>query len=73
MIGERIIRVDSYDMKNKGIDLTTMILFPSADKKIADKKRRLCRSGENNSCILFCIGNKNKTRRKGDLDYAEIQ
>ena len=43
-VGERIIRVDSYDMKNKGIDLTTMILFPSADKKIAVKKRRLCRS-----------------------------
>ena len=37
------------------------------------QKFRLCRSGENNSCILFCIGNKNKTRRKGDLDYAEIQ
>lgn len=40
-VGERIIRVDSYDMKNKGIDLTTMILFPSADKKIAVKKKAM--------------------------------
>ena len=59
-------------MKNKGIDLTTMILFPSADKKDSCKKKAM-QIRENNSCILFCIGNKNKTRRKGDLDYAEIQ
>ena len=45
-VGERIIRVDSYDMKNKGIDLTTMILFPSADKKIAVKKEGYADQGK---------------------------
>ena len=45
-VGERIIRVDSYDMKNKGIDLTTMILFPSANKKIAVKKEGYADQGK---------------------------
>lgn len=43
--GERIIKVDTYDMKNKGLDLTTMILFPNCNAKLAMKREGYASKG----------------------------
>ena len=32
--GDRIIKVDTHDIKNKGLDLTTMILFPDCSVRM---------------------------------------
>lgn len=32
--GDKIIRVNLYDLKNEGYDLSTIILFPNCDKKM---------------------------------------
>lgn len=32
--GDKIIKVDSYNLKNNNCDLTTMMLFPNCNKKI---------------------------------------
>lgn len=31
-VGDKIIKIDSYDIENNGYDLTTMLLFPNQEK-----------------------------------------
>lgn len=45
-VGERIIKVDTYDMKNKGLDLTTMILFPDCSARMAMKREGYANKGK---------------------------
>ena len=33
--GDKIIRMNSYDLKQEGYDLTTMMLFPGCEKKMS--------------------------------------
>lgn len=33
-VGDKLIKVDTYELRNKNVDLTTMMLFPDNNKKI---------------------------------------
>ena len=33
--GDKIIRMNSYDLKQEGYDLTTMMIFPGCEKKMS--------------------------------------
>ena len=44
--GDKIIKIDSYDLMNKGYDLTTMLLFPNPDKDFRFKTEGYASKGK---------------------------
>lgn len=51
-VGDKIIRMNSYDLKNEGYDLTTMILFPKFTKVKILKNNGFALKGKRFSLVI---------------------